>query len=154
MSANPCTLLHMPKGVKDMLNEREMKAIQLYYQGGMTVEEIAHECGYKNRSSIYKLLKREDAQEYIDMLAQESLKEALRTLRINSRDLSKIIVDIARGNIKNTKTVYAQLNALTNALEKAGLNQKTLVIEESNNDDQDYNELMDMLKNEEGSKEE
>jgi hypothetical protein len=50
--------------------------------------------------------------------------------------------------------VYAQLNALTNALEKAGLNQKTLVIEESKNDDQDYNELLDMLKKEEGSKEE
>lgn len=148
MSANLCTLLHMPKGVKNMLNEREMKALQLYYQGGMTVEEIAHECGYQNRSSIYKLLKRPDAQEYVDMLAQESLKEALRTLRINSRELSKIIVDIARGNIKNTKTVYAQLNALTNALEKAGLNQKTLIIEESKNDETEYNELLEMLKKE------
>lgn len=129
-----------------MLDEREMKAIQLYYQGGKSVEEIAHECGWKNRSSIYKLLKRQEAQEYIDQLANESLKEALRTLRINSRELSKVIVDIAKGNISNTKTVYAQLNALQNVLEKAGLNSKTLIIEENKANDEDYNELLEMLK--------
>ncbi|MBE2914752.1 hypothetical protein HPJ92_01810 [Anoxybacillus flavithermus] len=137
-----------------MLNEREIKALRLYYEGQMTVQEIAEACGWKNRASVYDLLKKKEAQDYIDQLEKESLKEALRILRINSKELSKIIVDIARGNIKNTKTVYAQLNALTNALEKAGLNQKTLVIEESKNDDQDYNELLDMLKKEEGSKEE
>lgn len=129
-----------------MLNEREQKAIQLYYEGRMKVDDIAHECGYANRSSIYQLLKKPEAQEYIDKLANESVKEAVRTLKINTKDLSKAIVEIGRGNIKDVKHVYAQLQALNSILEKSGISSKnTLVIEDNKSSDEDYNELMEML---------
>ncbi|MEC1768294.1 hypothetical protein [Schinkia azotoformans] len=130
-----------------MLDEREQKAIQLYYAGEMQVEDIAKECGWANRSSIYKLLKREEAQEYIDMLAKESVKEAVRTLKISTKELSKAIVEIGKGNITNTKHVYAQLQALNSILEKSGITSKTTIAIEDNksNSDQDYNELLEML---------
>ena len=130
-----------------MLDEREQKAIQLYYSGEMKVEDIAKECGWANRSSVYHLLKREEAQEYIDMLANESVKEAVRTLKISTKDLSKAIVEIGKGNITNTKHVYAQLQALNSILEKSGITSKTTIAIEDNknNSDQDYNELLEML---------
>lgn len=130
-----------------MLNEREQKAIQLYYEGRMKVEDVAHECGYSGRSAIYKLLKRSEAQEYRNMLEAETVKQALTMLRMNSKRLTKKLIDIADGNINNEKTVYAELNATNSGLEKAGLTAKnTIVLEDKKSSDEDYNELMEMLK--------
>ena len=42
--------------------------------------------------------------------------------------------------------MYAQLQAINSALEKAGMNSKTIVFEDKNSNDDDYNELMDMIK--------
>lgn len=129
-----------------MLKDNHKKAIEMYYEGKKTVQEIAEECGYKNRASIYDLLKRQESQEYIDFLANEAVKEAVRTLKINTKDLSKAIVEIGRGNITNVKHVYAQLQALNSILEKSGISSKnTLVIEDNKQSDDDYNELMEML---------
>lgn len=144
--ANPSTIVNYIGG-GGMLNEREQKVIQLYYEGKKTVTEIANECGYANRSSVYQILKKQEAQEYIDYLANESVKEAVRTLKINTKDLSKAIVEIGRGNIKDVKHVYAQLQALNSILEKSGISSKnTIVLEDNKSSDEDYNELMEMLK--------
>jgi predicted DNA-binding protein YlxM (UPF0122 family) len=134
-------------GGEVMLTEREMKAIKLYFEGRMTVEDIAHECGWENRSSIYKLLNRQEAQDYKVMLEHETVKEALTMLRMNSKRLTKKLLDIADGDIENEKTVYAMLNATNSGLEKAGLTAKnTIVLEDGKkSNDQDYNELMEML---------
>jgi predicted DNA-binding protein YlxM (UPF0122 family) len=134
-----------------MLKENHRKAIEMYFEGKYTMQEIADECGYADRSSIYDILKKPEAKEYIEELSQESLKDALNTFRINSKALSKEIVKIANGEVKHPKHVYAQLQALNSVLEKAGLTTKnTVVIEKDNkNNDSDYNELMDMLKNKE-----
>ncbi|WP_226087472.1 terminase gpP N-terminus-related DNA-binding protein [Mesobacillus sp. S13] len=131
-----------------MLTEREMKAIKLYFEGRMTVDQIAKECGWENRSSVYKLLNREEAQNYKNMLEAETVKEALTMLRMNSKRLTKKLIDIADGNIENVKTVYAELNATNSGLEKAGLTAKnTIVLEDGKkSSDEDYNELVDMLK--------
>jgi predicted DNA-binding protein YlxM (UPF0122 family) len=128
-----------------MLKENQLKAIRMYYEGMHTVKQIAEECGYKDRSSIYDLLKKPEAQEYIDSLANDSLKDALNTFKVSSKKLSKEIVKIANGEVKNVKHVYAQLQALNSVLEKAGLNSKTLIIDDKKSNDDDYNELMDML---------
>jgi predicted DNA-binding protein YlxM (UPF0122 family) len=139
-----------------MLTENQMKAIRLYFEGKMTVQEIAEACGYKNRRSIYDLLERPEAKEYIEKLANESLKESLHIMRINSKNLTKELLKIAQGDVKNRQLVYAQLTALNSLLEKSGLTAKnTVVIESKNsNDEQEYNELLDMLKKEEDSNEE
>jgi predicted DNA-binding protein YlxM (UPF0122 family) len=139
-----------------MLKENQMKAIRLYFEGKMTVEEIARECGYKDRKSIYDILKKPEAQEYIEKLSQEGVREALHIMQINSKKLAKELLRIAEGDVKNRHLVYAQLQALNSLLEKAGLSAKNTVVIENkkSNDDQDYNELLDMLKKEEGSKEE
>jgi predicted DNA-binding protein YlxM (UPF0122 family) len=129
-----------------MLKENQLKAIRMYYEGLHTVQQIADECGYADRSSIYDLLKKPEAQEYIDQLANDSLKDALNTFKVSSKKLSKEIVKIANGDIKNVKHVYAQLQALNSVLEKAGINSKTLIIEDNKSNDEDYNELMQMLK--------
>jgi predicted DNA-binding protein YlxM (UPF0122 family) len=139
-----------------MLTEKQMKAIRLYFEGKMTVQEIAEAVGYKHRSSIYELLQKPEAQEYIEKLSQEGIKEALHIMQINSKKLAKELLRIAEGDVKNRHLVYAQLQALNSLLEKAGLSAKNTVVIENkkSNDDQDYNELLDMLKKEEGSKEE
>lgn len=131
-----------------MLTENQMKAIRLYFEGKMTVQEIAEACGYKNRRSVYDLLEKPEAQEYIEKLSQEGIKEALQIMQINSKKLAKELLRIAEGDVKNRQLVYAQLQALNSLLEKAGLSAKNTVVIENkkNNDDQDYNELLDMLK--------
>ncbi|WP_100408450.1 hypothetical protein [Bacillus solitudinis] len=128
-----------------MLKDNQLKAIRMYYEGMHTVQQIAQECGYADRKSIYEILKKPEAQEYIDSLANESLKDALNTFKVSSKKLSKEVVKIANGEIKDSKTVYARLQAIQSILEKAGLNSKTLIIEDKKSNDQDYNELMDML---------
>lgn len=133
-------------GGMGMLTEREMEMLTDYFKGEKTVTEIAHDHGYSNRSSLYKLLKNEEAQEYINKLSDETMKNSLRLLKMNSRDLSKSLLDIAKGNITDVKMVYAQLQAINSALEKAGMNSKTIVFEDKNSNDDDYNELMDLLK--------
>jgi predicted DNA-binding protein YlxM (UPF0122 family) len=139
-----------------MLTENQMKAIRLYFEGKMTVQEIAEACGYKNRRSVYDLLEKPEAQEYIEKLSQEGIKEALQIMQINSKKLAKELLRIAEGDVKNRQLVYAQLQALNSLLEKAGLSAKNTVVIENkkNNDDQDYNDLLDMLKKENSSKEE
>ncbi|MBD8004544.1 hypothetical protein [Bacillus norwichensis] len=129
-----------------MLTEREMQMLTDYFRGEKTVTEIANDHGYANRSSLYKLLENEEAQDYINKLTDQTMKNALRLLKMNSRDLSKSLLDIAKGNIADVKKVYAQLQAINSALEKAGMNSKTIVFEDKNSNDDDYNELMDMLK--------
>ncbi|ARK30781.1 helix-turn-helix domain-containing protein [Halalkalibacter krulwichiae] len=129
-----------------MLKDNQLKAIRMYYEGMHTVQQIAEECGYADRKSIYNLLKKPEAQEYIDSLATESLHDALNTFKVSSKKLSKELVKMANGEIKDNKTVYARLQAIQSILEKAGLNSKTLIIEDKKSNDEDYNELMDMLK--------
>jgi predicted DNA-binding protein YlxM (UPF0122 family) len=130
-----------------MLKENQMKAIRLYYEGKLTVQEIADQCGYKDRASIYDQLKKPEAKDYIKQLASDSLEESLDIFRINAKRLSKKLVEVADGDVNNQKVIYAQLQALNSVLEKAGLTTKnTVVIEKDNkNDESDYNELMDML---------
>jgi predicted DNA-binding protein YlxM (UPF0122 family) len=129
-----------------MLKENQLKAIEMYFEGTHTMQEIADACEYKNRRSVYDLLERPEVKEYIERLAQESLDEALNSFRIASKKLSKKIISIANGEIGNTKTVYAQLQALNSVLEKAGLTAKnTFVIENKKGNDEDHNDLMEML---------
>lgn len=130
-----------------MLKENQIKAIEMYYSGMHTVQEIADECGYADRKSIYDVLKKPEAQEYIDQLAQDCLKDALNTFRVSTKALSKEIVKIANGEVKHPKHVYAQLQALNSVIEKAGLTAKNTVVIEDNKkqSDQDYNELLEML---------
>lgn len=156
MSINLRTNVDMLKGVKNMLTEKQMQAIRLYFEGKMTVQQICDTVGYKHRSSIYELLQKPEAQEYIQKLSEEGVREALQIMQINSKKLAKELLRIAEGDVKNRNLVYAQLQALNSLLEKAGLSAKNTVVIESkkSNDDQDYNELLDMLKKEEGSKEE
>lgn len=131
-----------------MLRDNQKKAIELYYEGKLTVQEIAEECGYKNRASVYDLLRKQEAQDYIKQLAQEGLEESLDAFRINSKRLAKRLIQVANGDIENSKTIYAQLQALNSVLEKAGLTTKNTVVIENDkgNSDEDYNELMDMMK--------
>ncbi len=130
-----------------MLTEREMGILKDYFKGEKTVTEIVNDHGYADRSSLYKLLKKDEAQDYINKLTDETLKDSLRVLKMNSRGLSKALLNIAKGNIKDVKQVYAQLQAINSALEKAGLNSKTtLVVEDKKSNDDDYNDLMDLLK--------
>lgn len=137
-----------------MLNEKQMKAIRLYFEGKMTVRQICDAVGYKHRSSFYDLLKKPEAQEYIQKLAEEGLREALQIMQINSKKLAKELLRIAEGDVKNRHLVYAQLQALNSLLEKAGLSAKNTVIIENkkSNEEQEFNELLDML-NEDGKKE-
>ncbi|MEC1726931.1 hypothetical protein P9E34_19670 [Schinkia azotoformans] len=130
-----------------MLTERDMKAIQLYYEGRMTVQQIADECGWNSRKSVYNLLSKQEAQEYRQYIESESIKDAITMLRMNSKRMAKKLIDIADGEIKNDKTVYAELQATNSGLEKSGITAKnTVIIEDNkNNNDQDYNELLEML---------
>ena len=51
-----------------MLTEREMQMLLIISEVRKTVTEIANDHGYANRSSLYKLLENEEAQEYINKL--------------------------------------------------------------------------------------
>lgn len=134
-------------GGEGMLTEKEMKAIKLYFEGRTKVMDICAECGYKSKTSLYELLKKPEAQEYRNQLEAETVKQALTMLRMNSKRLTKKLIDIADGQIDNEKTIYAELNATNSGLEKAGLTAKnTIVLEDNKSNDDDYNELMEMLK--------
>ncbi|WP_158735140.1 hypothetical protein [Alteribacillus sp. YIM 98480] len=128
-----------------MLKESHKEMIEMYYSGMYTAKEITDKYGYADRKSLYDVLKKPEAKEYIEELSNESLKDALHTFKVSSKALSKNMLKIANGEIEDTKKVYAQLQALNSILEKAGLNSKTLVIEDKKSNDDDYNELMDML---------
>ena len=117
-----------------------------YYIGEKKVDDIIKEYGYKDRSSLYKKLKKPEYQEFINTLTEQSLKDSIRLLRMHTRPLAKELVKIAKGDIKNEKQVFAQLQGINSALEKAGMNSKTIVLEDNTgNKDEDFNELMDML---------
>jgi predicted DNA-binding protein YlxM (UPF0122 family) len=130
-----------------MLKENQMKAIRLYFEGKKTVQEIAEECGYSDRRTIYDLLKRPEAQEYIEQLANEALKDSLRMMQMNSKKLVRELLRIAEGDVKDKQLVYAQLQALNSLLQRGGLSAKnTVVIEENKSSEEDYNDLIAMLK--------
>ena len=137
-----------------MLTEKQMQAIRLYFEGKMTVQQICDTVGYKHRSSIYELLQKPEAQEYIQKLSEEGVREALQIMQINSKKLAKELLRIAEGDVKNRNLVYAQLQALNSLLEKAGLSAKNTVVIENkkSNEEQEFNELINML-NGDGKKE-
>lgn len=119
--------------LKTQLKDKEIKAIKLWLQGDMTVQEIADECGYNHRKSIYHILNKEEGKEMLEYLANESVREALSILKGGSKDAAKKLIEIARSGKADTKQLYAQLGAINSILEKSGLNTKNIVLENKEN---------------------
>lgn len=115
-----------------MLNDRERKAIQLCLEGNLSKQEIAEECGWKSRQSIYQLLDKEEAKEYMEKVAEKSVSEAVAILKANSNEAARNLVKIASGNIdnENKQTVYALLQAINSVLEKSGLSSKNITLKD------------------------
>lgn len=116
-----------------MLNDRERKAIELVLEGRLSKQEIAEECGWKSRQSIYQLLDKEEAQEYMQMLAEKSVSEAVSILKANANEAARNLVKIASGDIKaeDKQTVYALLQAINSVLEKSGLSSKNITLQDN-----------------------
>ncbi|MGD6896099.1 hypothetical protein [Bacillus infantis] len=129
-----------------MISERDQQMLTEYYIGEKKVDDIVAEYGYSDRSTLYKKLKKPEYQEFINKLTEESLKDSIRLLRMHTRPLAKELVKIAKGDIKNEKQVFAQLQGINSALEKAGMNSKTIVLEDGKGTkEEDFNQLMDLL---------
>ena len=114
------------------LSDKERKAIELVLEGKLNRNEIADECGYSNRSSIYKILQKDGAKEYMEKIAERSVSEAVSILKANANDAARSLVKIASGNIKaeDKQTVYALLQAINSVLEKSGLSSKNITLED------------------------
>lgn len=117
-----------------MLTEKQIKVITLYLEGELTAQEIAEAAGYKNRQSVYDTLKREDAKEYMEKIANEAVGEAIAILKAASRKAARKLVDISEGKVEDSKAIYAILNAVNSILEKSGLNTKNIVLEDRKSD--------------------
>jgi predicted DNA-binding protein YlxM (UPF0122 family) len=128
-----------------MLTEKEISVVRNYYKRDKSVPEIAAEHGYSDRSSVYKIIKKPEAQELIKELTEGSVSDSIRMLKTNTTTLVKELLDIAKGKVGDHKTVYARLQAINSGLEKAGLNSKTIVLENKGVTDDEYNELKDLL---------
>lgn len=112
------------------LTDKEKKAIELVIEGKLTRNEICKEVGYKNRSSIYYLLEKDEAQEYMQKLADRSVSEAVSILKGNANDAARNLVRISQGNISkdDKQVVYASLQAINSILEKSGLSSKNITL--------------------------
>lgn len=121
----------------EILKPNEIKAIQLYLEGELTAQQIAEECGYANRSSLYKILEKPEAQEVMKRIANESVEKAIAILKANSMVAARNLVKIASGNIKaeDKQTVYALLQAINSVLEKSGLSSKNITLTTEEKDD-------------------
>lgn len=120
-----------------MLKPNEIKAIQLYLESELTAQQIAEECGYKNRSSLYKILEKEEAKEMMKRISEESVQNAVSILKSNSSQVAKRLVEIAKGTDKDLdkQTIYATLNAINSILEKSGLSSKNITLQDLREDD-------------------
>lgn len=125
--------------MKRPLKEHEIKAIRLYLENngltnGMTIQEIAEECGWKDRSSVYDLLRKPQAQELMEEMANESVKDAILILKQNSREAAKGLVKLANGEVdeKNKAHIYAISNAITSVLNMSGITSKNIIQLENN----------------------
>ena len=118
--------------VNEILKPREIKAIKLYLESSLTSQQIAEECGYKNRSSLYKILEKPQAREAMLKIADESVQSAINILKTNSCQVAKRLVEIAKGNKDNmdNQTIYATLNAINSVLEKSGLTTKNITLQD------------------------
>ena len=118
------------------LSDREREVIKLVLEGSLTKNEIAEKVGYANRSSIYKILEKPEAQEYMQLLADRAVGEAVAILKANANEAARNLVKIASGNIddENKQTVYALLQAINSVLEKSGLSSKNITLTDSRED--------------------
>lgn len=126
------SVIQIKTGVIEMINlsDKERKAIELVLEGRLNRSEIAEECGYANRSSIYKILQKEEAKEYMQQIAERSVSEAVAILKANANEAARNLVKIASGDIKaeDKQTVYALLQAINSVLEKSGLSSKNITL--------------------------
>ncbi|MSU01393.1 hypothetical protein [Tissierella pigra] len=137
------------------LSDKERKAIELVLEGRLNRSEIAEECGYANRSSIYKILQKEEAKEYMQQIAERSVSEAVAILKANANEAARNLVKIASGDIKaeDKQTVYALLQAINSVLEKSGLSSKNITLndlreKEANVSDEDILTAIDEAREE------
>ncbi|MEY8417065.1 hypothetical protein AAK964_12245 [Tissierella praeacuta] len=114
------------------LSDKERQVIQEVLRGELTKNEIAKKVGYANRSSVYKILEKPEAQEYMKVLAEKSVSEAVAILKSNANEAARNLVKIASGNIKaeDKQTVYALLQAINSVLEKSGLSSKNITLQD------------------------
>jgi len=114
------------------LSDKERIVIQEVLKGELTKQQIADKVGYKNRSSVYKVLEKEEAQEYMQTLADRAVGEAVSILKANANEAARNLVKIASGNIDDTnkQTVYALLQAINSVLEKSGLSSKNITLKD------------------------
>lgn len=110
------------------LSDKERRTIELVLEGKLNRTEICEEVGYKNRSSVYKILQKDGAKEYMQKIAERSVSEAVAILKANSNEAARNLVKIASGDIKaeDKQTVYALLQAINSVLEKSGLTTKNV----------------------------
>lgn len=119
------------------LSDKERIVIQEVLKGELTKQQIADKVGYKNRSSVYKVLEKEEAQEYMQTLADRAVGEAVSILKANANEAARNLVKIASGNIDdaNKQTVYALLQAINSVLEKSGLSSKNITLQDERDKD-------------------
>lgn len=128
--------------LKRPLKDYEVKAIRLYLEGQHTMQEVAELCGWKDRSSVYDLLKKEEAKRVMEEIANESVREAISILKQHSKDAARQLIKIAKGEIDdaNKQTVYAVLQAINSVLEKSGLTTKNIVLDDRRNEKESISE--------------
>ena len=114
----------------EILKAKEIRAIQLYLESDLTAQQIAEECGYANRSSLYKILEKDAAKEMMKKIAEESVQNAVNILKSNTSQVAKRLIEIAKGTDKDIdkQTIYATLSAINSILEKSGLSSKNITL--------------------------
>lgn len=129
------------------LSDKEREAIELVLEGKLNRTEIAEKCGYKNRSSIYKILQKDGAKEYMEKIAERSVSEAVSILKANANEAARNLVKIASGEIKaeDKQTVYALLQAINSVLEKSGLSSRNITLQDlrDNKDNINTEDILD-----------
>ncbi len=118
------------------LSDKERRAVELVIEAKLSKQEIADELGWKDRRSVYYVLEKDEAQEYMRHIAEKSVNEAIGMLKGNANQSAKQLIKIASGNISkdDKQIVFASLQAINSILEKSGLSSKNITLSDNRED--------------------
>lgn len=127
------------------LTEKHYDAIQAYFERRKSVIQIAEEFNV-TRQAVYRWIRCKEGQAFIDKLRNNITREAVSKAVIASDNVVETLVSIVEGDF-DPKKVFAKIQAGTVLLNIAGLNNKTVILDNRTDDnDSARQKAMEFLK--------